>query len=202
MREYAKTLWGVDLTLDEAQMMVNSYRLNHNKVRVTWYDFHKAMVSAIQMEGKVFNTHKCSFKVDVDRNGTKWLLLTLPSGRTMFYNKPFLEEGKWGPVPCHYGLDSITKQWLPRHVTPGRITENIVQAAARDVLTYGMQQLEKEQFKIIWSIYDEVVCEESLTTDKEARLELMCKLMCKTDDWAKDLPLKAEGFICNRYKKG
>ena len=84
---------------------------------------------------------------------------------------------------------------------PGRITENIVQATARDILVYGMKQIEKNMGPIIiWSVYDEVVCEIDDHSPKET-LDQLCKYMCMTEEWAKGIPVTADGFVGPRYKK-
>ncbi|MBU2249823.1 MAG: hypothetical protein KKD77_23955, partial [Gammaproteobacteria bacterium] len=136
-----------------------------------------------------------------DRNKTLWLQLTLPSGRNLYYNKPIIQEGKFGPEASAIGINPYTKKWMRLSIIPGRFVENIVQAMSRDILFYGEEQLEDAGYKIIGSVYDEIIMEVPDDVDKEQTLAKVYKLMCDVPDWAKGLPLKAEGFIEKRYRK-
>ena len=192
--------FGIKLTFEEADFLVRGYRKNHAAVVSMWYALSKAALGAVQQPGVPFATHKVVFKVVTDRVGTPWLSLTLPSGRVMYYNRPFVGEGKFGPVPCHWGFHQTSQNWLRMELIPGRITENIVQAAARDILVHGMLTAEAHGFQIGISIYDEVVCEIE-DRDHEEQLALLCKCLCATQPWSAGIPLRAEGFVGKRYKK-
>lgn len=197
----ASTQWGMDITFEEADYMVKGYRSVHAPVVNMWYRLKDAAIAAIQHPGSTFKTHKVNFRVVKDRVGTRWLAMTLPSGRAMYYNNPFLDEDKFGLIPCHWGYHQTSKSWLRMKLIPGRITENVVQATARDILVYGMKMIEKHVGPIIiWSIYDEVVCEISDETP-DYTLAKICDCLCLKEDWAKGIPLRAEGFYGPRYKK-
>ena len=75
--------------------------------------------------------------------------------------------------------------------------ENIVQAISRDILCYAMRRLASEGFFIVMSVHDEVVLEVA----SEASLTTVCQLMAETPPWAKELLLRADGFVCPFYKK-
>lgn len=193
--------WGMKLTLSEAEFMVKGYRSVHRPVTRMWYKLKDAALNAIQQPGVAFSTHKVTFKVVRDRVGTPWLSLTLPTGRVMYYNRPYVDEDSYGLIPCHWGFHQVSKNWIRMKLIPGRITENVVQATARDILVYGMRQIEKYMGEvIIWSVYDEVVCELE-DRDHEAQLTQLCNCMCMKEDWAREIPLRADGFIGPRYKK-
>ena len=78
--------------------------------------------------------------------------------------------------------------------------ENVVQAIARDLLADSMQRLDAAGFNIVAHIHDEVICEVD-ESEGEEKLEEMCKIMGAAPDWAPGLPLKADGYLCNFYKK-
>lgn len=193
--------WGMKLTFEEADYLVKGYRSVHRPVVNMWYKLKDAALGAIQQPGVPFSTHKVTFKVVKDRVGTPWLSLTLPTGRVMYYNRPYVDEDSYGLIPCHWGFQQVSKNWTRMKLIPGRITENIVQATARDILVYGMKQIEKNMGPIIiWSVYDEVVCEIDDHNPKET-LDQLCKYMCMTEEWAKGIPVTADGFVGPRYKK-
>jgi len=193
--------WGMKLTLEEAEFLVHGYRKLHRPVTNMWYRLKDAALNAIQQPGVAFETHKVSFRVVRDRVKTPWLMMTLPTGRAMYYNRPYVDEDQFGLIPCHWGFHQVSKNWIRMKLIPGRITENVVQATARDILVYGMKQIEKHMGPvIIWSVYDEVVCELE-DRDHEEQLQQLCDCMCISEPWAKGIPLKADGFVGPRYKK-
>ena len=197
----AEKQWGMKLTFAESDYLVKGYRSLHRPVVQMWYKLKDAALGAIQQPGVAFSTHRVTFKVVKDRVGTPWLSLTLPTGRVMYYNRPYVDEDQFGLIPCHWGFHQVSKNWIRMKLIPGRITENIVQATARDILVYGMKQIEKHMGPVvIWSVYDEVVCELD-DRDHEEQLAMLCKCMCMKEPWAADIPLKADGFIGPRYKK-
>jgi DNA polymerase len=89
-------------------------------------------------------------------------------------------------------------QWKRIDTYGGKLTENIVQALSRDIMAFGMVNLEKSNYPIILSVHDELVSE----TDKDfGSVEEYEMIMCKLPKWAKGLPIKAEGWKGKRYKK-
>ena len=199
----AKTQWGLDITEEEALFWVKTYRKEHHLAVSMWYGCHKLIVDAIQAPGKEFNGWKCKFQVVKDRNRVPWLTITLPSGRRLYYREPFLEPGARGLTICHWGFNQVTKQWGVKYLIPGRIAENIVQATARDILTHGMKHLHNEQFNVIWTVYDEVICEEDDRGPEgnNQRLQQLSDTMCRLPKWAAGVPLKSGGYWSYRYKK-
>jgi len=189
------------LTPEEAQRAVNAYRTKYHKVVELWYKCKDAAINAITYPGTAFEASYATYKVVLDRNKTRWLQLTLPSGRNMYYNKPLITEGKFGLEPSAFGINPYTKKWMRLSIIPGRLVENIVQAMSRDLLFHGEETLEKAGYKIIGSVYDEIILEIPEDCDKEETLNNIYKLMCEVPQWAKGLPLNAEGFVEKRYRK-
>lgn len=75
--------------------------------------------------------------------------------------------------------------------------ENIVQATARDILAEAMLRLNNAGYKIVMHVHDEAVIEAPLDTS----LEDICAIMCQTPAWANGLLLRADGYVCDFYKK-
>lgn len=195
--------FGINLPIETCRFAVNSFRSKMSKVVKMWYRLKDAALCAIRYPGQPFSTNKVTFKVVTDRNGNEWLQMTLPSGRAMYYRRPFIEQANYGSLPAFHGLYQKTKTVIPMTLIPGRITENVIQAIARDILYHGKLKIREEGFKIIGSIYDEVIGEtDDLGPEgNEAQLERFCEAMCHRDKWSADIPLRAEGFIGPRYKK-
>lgn len=190
---------GLKISVEEAANAVNSYRQKYNRIRNMWYALDKCAKAAVQFKGQEFIANKTKFKCAKDHVGHEWLVMTLPSGRNMFYMSPELREGTFGENVTHMARNQVTKQWERRFVSPGLLTENVIQAMCRDLLYYGKMQLEKVGYEIVGSIYDEVI---ACVPQDFGSVEEFCTLMATTPEWAKGLPLKAEGFETQRYRKG
>ena len=186
----------------EAQDAVNAWRTKYYKVVKLWYKCRNAALNAITYPGKPFKVSYVSYKVVHDRNKTRWLQLTLPSGRCMYYNKPLIKEGKFGPEPTAFGINPYTKKWMRLKIIPGRLVENIVQAMSRDILFDAEEKLENKGYTIIGSVYDEIILEVPEGCNRKHTLETIFKIICEGPTWAKGLPLNSEGFIEKRYRKG
>lgn len=191
--------WGVKLTRKEAAETVVSFRQLYSKVPEFWRACHDCAINAIETPGRVFETNRVKWLMAKDRTGRPWLKMTLPSGRTMYYFNPHVEFGQYGPEVTSWSINQTTKTWAKKFISPGKWAENIIQALGRDLLYYGKLKLKEAGYPIIFSVYDEVVAE--VDADK-ADVNEFETLMASVPDWAKGLPLRAEGYISNRYKKG
>ena len=199
----AKTQWGLVIDEQEAGFMVQGYRRQHALVVQMWYAIFNYVVKAIEQKGKVISAYRCNFQVVKDHTGCEWLTIQLPSGRKLYYREPFVEPGPRGMTIAHYGFNQTIKKWVVQYLIPGRIVENIVQASARDVLVHAMRNLDKEGANIIWTVYDEVICEHDDEGEEgnQEQLDELRRIMCILPKWAEGLPLRASGYYAHRYRK-
>lgn len=79
-----------------------------------------------------------------------------------------------------------------------RIVSNCVQATARDLLALAMLRLHDAGFQIVMHVHDEVLLEVPLG---KSSVDEICRIMAIVPDWAAGLPLRADGFECEFYKK-
>jgi DNA polymerase len=129
----------------------------------------------------------------------RFLTILLPSGRKLFYVKPFLEPNKWGGESISfYTSNQTTKKWQKTPTYGGKLVENIIQAIARDCLAVAMQRLDAAGFKTIMHIHDEAVMDVPIP---QADLKKACDIMGETIPWAPGLLLRADGFISKYYRK-
>ena len=96
------------------------------------------------------------------------------------------------------GVDGTTRKWGPIETYGGKLTENLVQATARDLLTHAMHHVDAAGHRIVMHIHDEIVVNEP--TDG-ASVEDIVALMTRLPTWANGLPLDADGYECGFYKK-
>jgi DNA polymerase len=99
------------------------------------------------------------------------------------------------------GMNQTTKQWGKQTTYGGKLVENIVQAVARDLLAYAMRKLDGGGARIVAHIHDEVVVESPNVLLSGVPLKAICDIMGSGPGWAKGLPLRADGFITEYYKK-
>ena len=132
-------------------------------------------------------------------NDLDFLTITLPSRRKLFYARPELGQNQWGrPSITYYGVNQTTKQWTPLETYGGKLVENCVQAIARDCLAAAIEHLEEAGFPVVFHVHDEcgIDCPES-----QADLDAVVKIMTLPIPWALDLPLNADGWVGDFFRK-
>jgi DNA polymerase len=127
---------------------------------------------------------------------------TLPSGRTIVYREFTIED--W--VPSWGGDPKPTMVYTNRRgirvpTYGGKLTENITQAVARDIMADALVKLSGSRFwKVVLHVHDEVVAEVS-NLKPETRLSQICDIMRDKPKWAVGLPVDVDGFVTARYCK-
>jgi DNA polymerase len=184
------------IPVDERKGMVDAWRAASPNIVKFWWDVDSAAISAVKNPGQTFKTHKLEFKVT-----SGILFIKLPSGRSLAYVRPRMEDGKFGkPVITYEGMNQVTKKWTRIDTYGPKLVENVVQAASRDCLADSMVRLDKLGYKIIMHVHDEVIIE-APETDPDNVLNDICDVMGLPPKWAPDLPLRADGYHCDFYKK-
>ena len=129
-----------------------------------------------------------------------YLSIILQSKRRLYYYKPEIRQNDLGRDAIHFrGVDQKTKKWGMISTYGGKLTENIVQAVARDLLANSLMNLYRAGFVIDFHIHDEVILE--VPEDSGRTLEEAISCMCLLPGWAAGLPLDADGFESYYYKK-
>lgn len=123
------------------------------------------------------------------------LVVTLPSGRELCYAN-FGVDGKTARL-IYEGQNQVTRQWGNLETYGGKMTENLVQATARDLLAVTLVRLERAGYRTVFHVHDEAVCE----LDAGHTLDGMRRIFETTPKWARDLPLRAAGYETPFYKK-
>jgi DNA polymerase len=187
-----------DAMTDEAiQKIVTAWRKAHPRTRSLWYDMEAAARQAINNLGASFGVRDLiTFDVKPDTQGLAWLRMRLPSGRYLCYPSP--EVSPSGSI-THEGMNQYTRKWERLDTYGGKLTENAVQAIARDVFMSGMLRAEIDGFNVCIRVHDELVCE--TPDDPTYTSEGLAALMCANPSWSARLPLAAAGFETKRYRK-
>ena len=187
-----------DAMTDEAiQEIVTAWRKAHPRTRNLWYDMEAAARSAINNLGESFAVRDLiTFDVKADAQGIAWLRMKLPSGRYLCYPHPQVSDSS---SLSYEGINQYTRKWERLDTYGGKLTENAVQAIARDAFMHGMLRAEEAGYRVCIRVHDELVCE---TPDEPAYTsEGLATLMATSPSWAAGLPLAAAGFEAYRYRK-
>lgn len=100
----------------------------------------------------------------------------------------------------YMGMDQTKKIWRRLDTYGGKLVENIVQAIARDILAESLIKIDSKGFEIVMHIHDEAVVDLPKNGADE-KLEEMCSIMSEPIAWAEGLPLAADGYLTEFYKK-
>lgn len=190
-----KSMGALEMGLEENELqpLVDSWRATNRCITSLWYEVEKAAVSAVKGEPQQI---KCGIRL-FRKGGI--LFISLPSGRNLAYAKPELWENKFGrPCVTYMGISQTRGSWERLETFGGKLTENIVQAFARDCLAVSMQRLESRGFEINFHVHDEVIidCPIGVSSAEE-----ISAIMGEPIEWAKGLVLKAEAYETPFYKK-
>ena len=191
-----------DLSDDEVQEIVNRWRSTNPKIRNMWYDFDSAAAEVI-VNGGTVRVRDCVLAREYDcLRGTTCMTITLPSGRKLYYIDPAVGENRWGGSSLSYmGMDQTTKKWKRIETYGGKLVENCVQAIARDCLAQAIEHLEAAGLPVVFHVHDEVVIDVApFGTDAEM-LDKVVGIMTRPIPWAQGLPLGADGWVGQFFKK-
>ena len=181
---------GMDVDLKFAQKVVDRYRNTYAGIQQFWYDLNDSGVA-------------CMLSKSEDE--TRWhressaLCYTLPSGRVIRYQSPRLIEGKFGSPAIKYQRP-LGKQMVWSDTYGGKLTENVTQAVARDIMADAMLRLDEMGYRILASVHDEIIIEHP-TESADSQLKVVCHVMRQNAVWSVGCPLDVEGFVTKRYKK-
>jgi DNA polymerase len=165
------------------------WRRANSEITAFWHDVEEAVREASDT-GAACRARRA----EVRRNGA-WLRIVLPSGRSLSYPAPRVEDG----TISFMGVNQFSRKWERLTTFGGRLVENITQATARDILACGLVNAEAAGLNPVLHVHDEIICEADDTPEMDAALLAAC--MSRNPDWADGLPLSAEGFECMRYRK-
>jgi DNA polymerase len=172
---------------DFIDRLIKTYRTTYYKIPDFWSTIEKCFRFPIKYPNETTEyrlNNRVMLKFEMQKST---LIMTLPSGRRMFYRHAHLDSK--GTIKDHYSA------WWG-----GSITENTIQSLCRDLLGYWLLECEKQRIHIVHHSHDESVgCVPE--TVAERQLKDIIAIMSTGPDWAKGLPLAAEGSLSQCYKK-
>lgn len=191
--------WAASASEEELKALVIAWRAANPKIVKLWKTIEQYAMQAIRT-GKTLNfKHGIAFSY---QRGN--LYMHLPSGRKLCYQRARIEPHPTfnGDQIIYWGeqqdQDKKTKGWQKLSTYGGKLTENLIQAIARDVIAEIMLRLDERGYLITMHVHDEVVVEalKGSVTEEE-----VVELMREPIAWAPGLPLNAAAFKSEYYKK-
>jgi hypothetical protein len=185
--QVAKILGGLDLTQEQAQDFVDSWRTQYTEIAQGWRTCHTALQDI--HDGR-------------EREIDPWGLLVtckdgirLPSGRLIRYpNLRQERDEQTGKTEWRYGIGRHTAR-----IYAGKIDENCVQALARDTLFDNAVSFYRETgMRPALKVHDELVYV-GQEAESVAHLELLQVIMRKAPSWWTQLVTWSEGDIADTY---
>ena len=177
---------------NELQGLINDWRNANPHIVRFWYEVGNAAMKAIK-EKTTVSLGKLVFAYE---RGI--LFVRLPSGRRLSYIKPRIGTNRFGGDSITYMGINSAKKWDRLETFGGKLTENIVQGTARDLLANALINAANAGYDTVFHVHDEIICE---VPNGYGSVDELCKLMCIKPEWADGLPLNADGFEYEYYKK-
>jgi DNA polymerase len=210
-----KTMGALEMGLTEEELdpIKVAWRTANPEIVNLWYACERAAKQAVGSKAVVPLTIAGGRTKLVFAYESGFLTITLPSKRKLFYVKPRIETedlyrettagGRYVLASSgsltYEGMDQKTKQWTRLPTYGGKLVENITQAVARDCLAEAMLALDAEGYPQLFTVHDEDIVELPYSSPKG--LKDVEAVMGRPIAWAKDLPLRGDGFETEYYMK-
>ena len=184
----------IGLSDEEIIELVKAFRNSNTNIVNLWRSLEEGAIKCVKDKVVVrINEHIEMFS---DNN---FLFIKLPSGRKLAYFKPRVE------MDCNFNkevlsymsLNQTTKKFEKTYTYGGKLTENVVQAVARDVLCEKLMEFEKEGLDVVMHVHDEVVLE----VREDFEVDVVNEIMEREVEWVKGLRLRADTIQSLFYKK-
>ena len=181
------------LTKDELPDLVKTWRDSNGSITQFWWDMDKAASKAFETGREQWAANICIGYFD------NKLMVKLPSGRILYYVNPGKIMNKFGQINLAYDGVGQNKKWSRIPTYGPKLVENVIQGICRDILADAMLRVEAAGFDIVAHVHDEIICEVPFGVSS---VDEICALMSQLPDWADStLPLNADGYECDYYKK-
>ena len=177
---------------DELPDIISSWRDANPEIVKFWYAVEKAAIETVK-DHTDRTVGRIGFQFSAN---TLWIVL--PSGRRLAYIKPKLQPNRFGRMALTFEGLGANNKWTRGETYSEKLTENITQATARDLLAEAMRRMELTGLGIVGHVHDEVILE---VPKGQFTVDDVCNIMNRNPAWADGLPLSSAGYTGNYYFK-
>lgn len=191
---------------EELPKIVRMWRNANPHIKGLWPRVEQAVRDVLQGRG---SSRVCQNHVRVRKAPeVHGFALELPSGRELFYRNAKVREEDLHITyeVCSKGAGAQTVETYG-----GRLVENVTQAVARDLLGEALLSCSASETRwpVVAHVHDEVIAEIPVSHGDLSAMGnlvsfgayLMCESVRAQADWTQGLPLAADGYVCNNYRK-
>jgi DNA polymerase len=175
--------FGVDISLEEAQHIISTYRETYPRIPELWRAAGTALRAIIENVSSPIGREGVLFV-----EGTKGV--RLPNGLYMRYpNLRKRDDPETGKIEFVYDTKK-GKSLVPTRIYGGKCVENLCQALARIIIGEQMLMIAKK-YRVVMTVHDAIACivKENEADNAKELVEMCMKMRPK---WALDLPLNCE----------
>lgn len=190
----------LDMGLPEEELpdIVSRWRQANPMICKLWKLVEDAALSVVMTGHPRSVRGMVTFRLEGTTDGRKYMTIELPSGRKLFYPDPEIGQNRFGKTAIFYSsLGQTSHKWCTNSTYGGKLTENIVQAVARDCLAVSLERIYDRGLQVVFHVHDEVIIDAPM----DITCDEICGLMGQPIDWAPGLVLKAAGFENDFYMK-
>lgn len=177
---------------EELQPLVDAWRQANPRIVQFWWEVDRAAKTCVKQH---IPTQAGRLRFEY-QSGI--LFIQLPSGRRLAYAKPRMGENRFGGEAITYEGAGTGRKWERLETYGAKCVENIVQGTARDLLALALLRLEEAGYPVVMHCHDEAICEVPIG---QGSVKEVNRIMAVSPEWAEGLPLKADGFETEFYKK-
>lgn len=189
-----------EFTEEQLQSFVNSYRQSAPSIKRGWDKCKNLLNAMVQgMDAPLNDSNELFYSC-----GDK---IMRPNGLGLTYRKAHHREGEMGKELWFWGKNKQTKKPDWEKTFGGKITENLCQAACRDIAAEKVVALRnkfiergwtKDDAHIVMTVHDEIIvcCKDEFAEEVS---DIMKDVMTHSLGWYASLPLAVDGSIAQRY---
>lgn len=196
-----------------ASKAVYGYRDKYSNIVALWGVVEEAIFRTLKTNRRTkINNGMIRFRMEEDA-----LVMTLPSGRDIYYPQAEIVDGfnQYSGEPeeqIRYRAVNRKNMWVWVSLYGSMSVEHISQATAFDLMAHGMKQASKPSYdyRVLGTIHDEIITDHRAPYDEDDLKFIVAefiRLICILPGWAKGkdlastIPLRAEGYMERRYRK-
>lgn len=186
------------LSEDEEGVIVRKWRAANANIVKFWSRIERACLDAIRGQRRVPFGRCMAAEY---RRGV--LMIELPSGRRLCYPRARItvetfDDWRGDKEGIEYeSVNQTTRKWGATRTYGGKLTENVVQAIARDILGEVLLRARRAGMDVVFHVHDEIIVDAPATVT----LDAVAALFDTPPEWCPGLPLKGAGYTTPYYLK-
>lgn len=200
----------LSLPIELCELGISTFRRELPEIPSYWYFLHRSARMAVEVPGSRQGPFVCK-----ELAGMKYLLATLPSGRSIAYPRPEVnkreptrEERERMETGYVYNSDRFFETtywgnvkgdtWGRVKLYGGKLAENITMGVEADIMNHGLTTAEKRGFAPFMLVHDQAL---AFRSSERQTAEEYAAALADSPEWATGLPIRVESKEAKFYSK-